>query len=576
MKRNNAKSPFERSHSLQAWIKENLLPEERRVGNFVFIVAFAFFGLCSVFSAYLHLTGNVFAYDDSFITFRYVSNILEGHGLVYNVGQRVFGSTSPLYMVWLVFLKILFPFNEIPMLAIRGNVIFYLGSALGFLFLFQKLLGLWAPSAVAASLFLLRTDILRISMGGNETFLFCGFVLWAFYLLMNEHYVLSGMLAGLSIMTRPEGIFCALVVGLVWLLHNRKKPISFLAAIVAPGLIWTVFAFAYYGTPIYHCLIAKSRPIYPLPPGHAFHNLFLAMASWTPGAKVIDVSRAILFLALAGFIIRRTPDRKTWFVIPVFWALVLTFYGVSNPLLFSWYYSILFLGWYTLVIVGITYLLLEATERICRDHNLKVHRCLALAMSVAIPLLFLTDSGNMLWQQVRLNKLNIHFQDPLGGLSTIKYRDAAEFINRVGDVSDSIAAPEIGVLGYYSNHHIYDACGLVSPEAIPFLPVPHGRRVGPAVGSISAEFARAVDADWIVTTKIFAVESLAEDPWFRDNYSLVERFPLAAGKYVLVYSHKKKSGKPSATESTAACPSPAPINGSSYYVNPEAISIAPT
>ena len=40
--------------------------------------------------------------DDAFITFRYVRNVYEGHGAVYNVGERVQGFTHPLWFLALV------------------------------------------------------------------------------------------------------------------------------------------------------------------------------------------------------------------------------------------------------------------------------------------------------------------------------------------------------------------------------------------------------------------------------------------------------------------------------------------
>src|SRR5258706_3941841 len=42
-----------------------------------------------------HLRHNEgYAVDDSFITFRYAQNALEGHGLVFNAGERYYGSTA--------------------------------------------------------------------------------------------------------------------------------------------------------------------------------------------------------------------------------------------------------------------------------------------------------------------------------------------------------------------------------------------------------------------------------------------------------------------------------------------------
>ena len=42
--------------------------------------------------------------DDSFITFRYVENIASGKGFVYNQGERVLGTTTPLYTLLLALL----------------------------------------------------------------------------------------------------------------------------------------------------------------------------------------------------------------------------------------------------------------------------------------------------------------------------------------------------------------------------------------------------------------------------------------------------------------------------------------
>ncbi len=531
---------------MRALIRKGLFPEGKTTETWGLIAAFIFLVFACGVSGYIHLTGDAFPFDDSFITFRYVSNFFKGHGLVYNAGERVFGSTTPLYIAWLIFLKSLLPFVEIPSLAVRGNVVFFVGSGIGFLFLFRRLLGSWAVSAVAAGLFVLQFDMLIISMGGNEPFLLCCLILWAFYFLLCEKYLLAGSCAGLSIMARPEGIVCAGVVGLVWLLHDRKKPIRFLSSMAIPGLVWTVFGFAYYGTPIYHSLIAKTRPVYPLPRGFAFRSFVGAMTAWSPGAGYGRiVVWLIVLLACVGLVIRKGDHRKTWYVFPLFLGLILLFYGIGNPLVFSWYFPIAFVGWYALVVAGFAFLMREAVERGCRRFGLGERAGWMPTMFMAVPLFILAVSGNFLWRQSefdtvppRLPETGKHF------LSTITYKEAADFINDVGAPADTIIAPEIGVLGYYSNHHIYDSCGLVSPEALPFLPVPYGKRVGPAIGSIPADFAKAVKADWIVTTEVFAIESLVEDSWFRENYLLAKKFPLPFygdrqySKNVLVYRHR--------------------------------------
>lgn len=48
------------------------------------------------------------AFDDSFIAYRYVENILNGHGWVYNVGEPYNASTSVLNIVLLTILTPIF------------------------------------------------------------------------------------------------------------------------------------------------------------------------------------------------------------------------------------------------------------------------------------------------------------------------------------------------------------------------------------------------------------------------------------------------------------------------------------
>jgi len=39
--------------------------------------------------------------DDAFISFRYARNLVEGHGLVFNLGERVEGYTNLLWTLWI-------------------------------------------------------------------------------------------------------------------------------------------------------------------------------------------------------------------------------------------------------------------------------------------------------------------------------------------------------------------------------------------------------------------------------------------------------------------------------------------
>src|SRR5438067_12915207 len=58
-----------------------------------------FLGVVAVRLAYFGLTQ--ITYEDSLITLRYAQNLASGHGLVYNPGERLFGASTPLYVLLL-------------------------------------------------------------------------------------------------------------------------------------------------------------------------------------------------------------------------------------------------------------------------------------------------------------------------------------------------------------------------------------------------------------------------------------------------------------------------------------------
>jgi hypothetical protein len=61
--------------------------------------------------------------DDSYITFRYARNLLAGLGLVYNSGERVLGTTTPVYTLLMAGLASLLRTQDFPHLAAALNAL---------------------------------------------------------------------------------------------------------------------------------------------------------------------------------------------------------------------------------------------------------------------------------------------------------------------------------------------------------------------------------------------------------------------------------------------------------------------
>jgi hypothetical protein len=148
--------------------------------------------------------------DDAFISFRYAQNLVAGHGLVYNVGERVEGYTN---FLWTMLAALaLWLGGDLVFLSYLGGVILALSIVLLSYWLARRLLGpVWA---LVAALIVATSQSLLVYTArgaGLETGLFALLVLagGAFYL--QSRFGWCGLLYALATLTRPEG---ALVMGL--------------------------------------------------------------------------------------------------------------------------------------------------------------------------------------------------------------------------------------------------------------------------------------------------------------------------------------------------------------------------
>src|SRR5260370_40801337 len=152
------------------------------------------------------------------------------------------GVASPLYVLWLGFLKLVGPSASLPILAVRCNVTFFLLSAIA---VYTTVLR-WGEevflAAAAAALFCVNEALLQYSLAGMESFMFAALTLWALYAVSCEWYTGAALLSRLSCLARPEGVLVAATCAVAWLLHSRRKVVRHALALCLPVLFWLVFA----------------------------------------------------------------------------------------------------------------------------------------------------------------------------------------------------------------------------------------------------------------------------------------------------------------------------------------------
>jgi hypothetical protein len=504
------------------------------------LLAGAVIALACVWAIYVHLAVRILPFDDAYITFRYVENTVAGNGPVYNIGQRVFGVSTPLYFAWLVFLKIIFHSVDLPTLAVRTNCVWFILTGFGAFFLVRRCTSHYGLATAAAATLLLSRQMLEVSTGGMEPFMFLSCVIFALIAASLRRPLLFGILLGLAVLCRLEGI-CLVPVG--FLVFGKSWRDLFWIMVISASLIllWLVPATIYFGTPIPHSIIAKSKPMYILPRTQGLVSL-----TWYMSASFVFANKwigyCLISIEFAGVMVCygiKECRQRVAYGAGLFFCTIFCMYIAGNPLFFPWYEPPFFASGLIGFLITAHALLrhfggLKSTALPGQNSNFAMVLAKRIAMLIGIILMVHITVGPY-------RKGHINFSTPMtdvaadpARLRAQAYRKCAAIINGLEKSGDRVALPEIGGFGYYYKGWVLDSCGLVSPEALPFLPTDGGK--------IPISFVMATKPEWVVSIPSFAADTLFNMPWFKDHYELVQSVPLEISLWgsdaVLIYRSK--------------------------------------
>jgi hypothetical protein len=232
--------------------------------------------------------------DDAFISFRYADNLVRGHGLVFNLGERVEGFTNLAWTLWAALgLRLGFAAETwagvwgiacfaatLALLAHRGWAIAQASAASeapgasgapGAPAGLRAAAAVW-PLPAAALLGAIHHEWTVFATSGLET---SAFTLLAFagYLLVcpvggpgaraaPRRLAAAGLVLALASLTRPDGVVFAAVCG-VWVLAGRDLR-GALALAGGFAVLWlpvTIWRIAYYGDVFPNTYYAKSAAV---------------------------------------------------------------------------------------------------------------------------------------------------------------------------------------------------------------------------------------------------------------------------------------------------------------------------
>ena len=213
--------------------------------------------LCLVFLAVLLRTA--WLGDDALITFRTVMNVTHGHGLTFNIAERVQSYTHPLWLLLLTGAYL-----------VVGNVYYAaflvsIGVSLAVFWLALRQAATRMQVWIVVAVLLCSRAFVDYSTSGLENPLSNLLLVTFIALAMRSHEASSAHVTGvwtvasLLYLTRPDNVLLVAPV-LVWL-TVRATPWTAAARQALTGLLpaagWTAFSLIYYGVPFPNTAYAK-------------------------------------------------------------------------------------------------------------------------------------------------------------------------------------------------------------------------------------------------------------------------------------------------------------------------------
>jgi hypothetical protein len=336
---------------------------------------------------------------------------------------------------------------------------------------------------------------LEVFASGMETPLYLLGLLGAVELACRGRDTAAFAVAGALFFLHPDAL--ALVPALLLALHASRGAWPWRAA--AAGLLPSILAAAAlalrYGSPLPHSVAAK-RAAYAMPSGHALGQLVSSLldvivARETPGPDVLLALLAAC--AVAALLLRGRGALGSLPVLALgaFGVLYFSAFALFNPLVFDWYRPPL--------VVAAAFVLAATAAALPR-----VPRAVGAALLAAAAAFHLA-----LFRPY----------DPSGREEV--YARAAGIL-RLGE-AETVAAPEIGALGWATRGRVLDTTGLVSPAALAWLGAPHGEG-----GAIPPRLLREAAVDAVVALDRFLAPALAADPDALARFTEVARLDARA------------------------------------------------
>jgi hypothetical protein len=380
--------------------------------------------------------------DDAPITYRYAENIAAGNGFVYNAGERVLGTSTPLFALILAAARVL----GIP-IPTASNVIGLLASVAVVavtMALVVDLSGSFLTALLGGAILLGQGSFIRYSMAGMETPLYTLLILLSLLAFARKRMLLSSVLAALTLLMRLDGVAVAGAIVLSYSIEQRRLPLREFLVFVLVVSPWFLFSLGYFGSLVPLSMLAKQQHL------QALHADRFWIWDWL-FVSPLRAGMCLLLFTIIGLIwsLHARSELKRWLAIIAWFAAYLAEYTLVGIPFYEWYLVPAYPVLASLTAVG-----LVTGVKSVRSWPLRTRIRIAVPIFIALMLPY--------GQNVRASVQG--FKDYLVGVERSRVL-AGMWLHDHTPAESTVGAGAIGHVGYESNRYILDSAGLVTPLA---------------------------------------------------------------------------------------------------------------
>ncbi len=421
-------------------------------------------------------------YDDLYITYRYAANIAQGVGFVYNPGEYVLSTTTPLYALVLAFFRI--AGADLPTVSLLiGAVSLAMGG---------WPCGIWASVGDRrwplgrGCCSIPSSRLLATTLGSEQPFTLA-LVLWGIVAYAGRRYAAAAVLLALAVLSRADsGVMVLILAAHYLLVRGGREEEGFPWSGVAAGgtilLLWFGFAWVYFGSPLPATLAAKQ----------AQGVMTISQSYWIGfGMQAKQYGgnpRYWLFLASAGVGILFLIRRRQWLPIVLWSGAHLAAYSLLGVTRYFWYYAQLVPGLIVLAGLGAEAAVVGMKRLTGRTPTARSSQVRDLAGphetpggSIRQPAgsrtrleQVLTRPGFyptilaallvMVMAGIEMASVRTISQHPDARLGI--YQEVGEWLFTNTPADASVGTLEVGIIGYYAQRPMIDFAGLLQPDVV--------------------------------------------------------------------------------------------------------------